>query len=562
MTARATTGVRTAVPRPGFLARVGGLGSVFGKTLRDSRRTILVVGLLAGLLMFASAAALATQFATQQSRLELVAQAELLPVVMRGLLGEPIAVETLGGFLSWRVGNTLPAMLGIWSVLALSSTLAGEGARGSLDLLVSTPVPRRRIALAKVAAHVVAVALAMLLAAILTWVGGLAFGTLPVDEIPLSAALGHFALAGLLMLVSGSAAFAVAPIVGRARAAALGFVVLFGGYLVPSYAAISPVLDALSVISPFAWTEGHRPLAGRESWAPLAGLAALSAVFVAIGVVAFDRRDLGRPAALGWLRLPSLPPGTANPFTRQLADRAGAAIGWGLGIGVYGAMIAVSAEAFAEGLGQIPRIAEMVALLYPELNLREPASILQLAFFPFASLLAGLAAASFVAGWSGDERERRLDLVLSTPLPRARWMLLTGLSVLLIVVLVVAVAAGLIGPAVAAQGYDAATPLRGLVMLVLYAAAVAGIGFAVGGVVRADLAAPAAGAAVIASYLLELIGTILQLPDAILQLSLNHHFGQPMAGRWDEGGVILFAALAVGGLLVGTIGFVRRDLRG
>jgi ABC-2 type transport system permease protein len=535
---------------------------VFGKTLRDSRRALLIVGLLAGLLMFASAAALATQFATQQSRLELVAQAELLPVVMRGLLGEPIRVDTLGGFLSWRVGNTLPAMLGIWSVLALSSTLAGEGARGSLDLLVSTPVARRRIALQKAAAHVVAVTAAMVLAAIVTWLGGVAFATLPTDEIPLSAALGHFALAGLLMLVAGSAAFAVAPVVGRTRAAALGFVVLFGGYLVPSYAAISPVLDALSVLSPFSWTEGHRPLAGREAWAPLAALAALTAAFIAIGVVAFDRRDLGRPAALGWLRLPSLPAGTGHPFTRQLADRAGAAIGWGLGIGVYGAMIAASAEAFAEGLGQIPRVAEMVALLYPELNLREPSSILQLAFFPFASLLAGLAAATFVGGWSGDERDRRLDLVLSTPVPRRRWMLSTGIAVLVAIVLVMAVGAALIGPAIAAQGHDAATPLIGMSVLVLYAAAAAGIGFAVAGVVRADLAAPAAGGAVVVSYLLELIGTILQLPDEILQLSLNHHVGQPMTGRFDEGGVILFSALAVGGLLVGTLGFARRDLRG
>ena len=41
--------------------------------------------------------------------------------------------------MSWRVGNFLPVMLGLWSVLALSGTLAGEAAKGSLDLLASTP---------------------------------------------------------------------------------------------------------------------------------------------------------------------------------------------------------------------------------------------------------------------------------------------------------------------------------------------------------------------------------------------------------------------------------------
>ena len=44
--------------------------------------------------------------------------------------------SSMGGFLSWRVGNFLPAMLGLWPVIALSGTLAGEAAKGSLDLLV------------------------------------------------------------------------------------------------------------------------------------------------------------------------------------------------------------------------------------------------------------------------------------------------------------------------------------------------------------------------------------------------------------------------------------------
>ena len=59
-----------------------------------------------------------------------------LPPVFQGLLGEPIHIETLGGFLSWRVGNFLPVLLGLWSVIALSGTLAGEAASGSLDLVV------------------------------------------------------------------------------------------------------------------------------------------------------------------------------------------------------------------------------------------------------------------------------------------------------------------------------------------------------------------------------------------------------------------------------------------
>ena len=85
--------------------------------------------------------------------------------------GEPINLETLGGFLSWRVGNFLPVLLGLWPVIALSGTLAGEAAKGSLDLLASTPQSRRTIALEKLAGHVTAVALAMLILAVAIWAG-------------------------------------------------------------------------------------------------------------------------------------------------------------------------------------------------------------------------------------------------------------------------------------------------------------------------------------------------------------------------------------------------------
>lgn len=547
---------------PTLRARAVGLGTVFGKTLRDSRRAVAIVGLVTGLLLVLSAAGLAAQFATAASRAQLVAQAELLPVALRGLLGEPIAVDRLGGFLSWRVGNSLPPMLGIWSVLALSGTLGGEAGRGSLDLLVATPVSRRRIASEKLLAHVAGVGAAMLAAAILTWLGGLAFSRLPGDEIGLGAALAHFSLTGLLMLLAGSVAFAVAPVVGRGRAAAAGFVVLFAGYLIPSYAELSSAIAAVEPLSPFSWTAGHRPLGGRYDWPPLGALALLIVLLGGAGVLAFERRDLGQAAALRWLRLPSPPPGTANPFARQLFDRLGPAVAWGAGIGLYGALIAASAEGLSESLGQLPGIRQMIERVYPGVDITAPSGVLQLAFFGFASLLGGLGAASLVGGWSGDEVRRRLDLVLSAPVARRRWALATGLALLVAVAVLAATVAALIALAVASAGGDAVTPAAGLAMLALYGAAIVGIGFAVGGLVRADLAGLVAGAVVIGSYLLELIGNVLRLPDWVLALSLNHHLGQPLVGRFDETGVALYAALAVGGLALGTWGLGRRDLRG
>ena len=64
---------------------------------------------------------------------------------LRSLPG-PVWIVSLGILVN-RVGNFLPVMLGLWPVLALSGTLAGEAAKGSIDLLASTPHSRRSIAL-------------------------------------------------------------------------------------------------------------------------------------------------------------------------------------------------------------------------------------------------------------------------------------------------------------------------------------------------------------------------------------------------------------------------------
>ena len=96
---------------------------------------------VAALFMFGTGApyGFAPEFSTVELRQAFIAGINSLPILVRGLLGEPINIEFMGGFLSWRVGNFLPAMLGLWPVIALSATLAGEAAKGSLDLVVSTP---------------------------------------------------------------------------------------------------------------------------------------------------------------------------------------------------------------------------------------------------------------------------------------------------------------------------------------------------------------------------------------------------------------------------------------
>jgi ABC-2 type transport system permease protein len=400
----------------------------------------------------------------------------------------------------------------------------------------------------------------MVLLALITWFVGLVFASLPGDEISIVAALGQAALYGLLMLAAGSVAFATAPFVGRTRAAAFGLITLFAGYLINSYASLSPTIDALRPVSWYSWTAGHRPLAGVTDWPSMGLLAVVSVVLLGIGVLAFERRDLGDARALSWLRLPGLPAGTGGPFRRQLADRSAVALAWGLGTGLYAALIILSAEAFAKSIASIPQIAALIEAIYPDVDLQQPSGVLQLAFFAFGSFILGLAGASFAAGWATDETRHRLDLVLSTRVSRRRWAFASGLGVLAAIAVTTVTLAVMVGAVVATQGGRVLEPVLGVGVLGLAASAYTGLGLAAGGLVRASLAAPVTAGLVIATFLLDTLGEALDLPDAILDLSLYRHLGQPLVGTFDVAGVAGAVGLAVGGLIVATVGLARRDL--
>jgi ABC-2 type transport system permease protein len=545
-------------PRP--WSRVMGLTSIFAKTVRDSRRAALIVGLVGGVLMLATAAPYGLEFNTPEARALLVGQMSSLPAVFRGLLGEPINIDTLGGWISFRVGNILPIMLGLWSVLALSGTLAGEAARGSLDLLAATPASRRSIALQKVLGHVAALAVAVVLIGIVTYLASPAFAVLPADHFGFAEAFGFAMLAGLLILACGATSFAVAPFVGRTRALAFGLIVMFGGYVIASYGALSSLIATLGPLSFFDWTAGHRPLAGITDWPAVGLLAIVTVILLAVGVIGFERRDLGGSTALAWLRLPSLPAGVRGPYTRQLADRLGVAIAWGVGIGIYAALIAGSAKQFAEVILSLPQIQDYLNVLYPNIDLLQPSGLLQLAFFSFGTLMVGLAGASLVAGWSSDETEDRLDLILSAPLSRVRWFVSSGAGVMTGIGILAGLTAVIVTLAVLQVGGAVVDVALGTLVLGLAAAGFAGIGLAVGGVVRASLAAPVTAVLVLLTFLLDTLGAALKLPDPILQLSLFKHLGQPMAGTYDAVGIVAALVMALGGLAVGAWGMQRRDL--
>jgi ABC-2 type transport system permease protein len=543
--------------------RIYGFGSLFGKSLRDSRRAILLVGGFCALMALISAAFIGSQWPTAQLRAEGVALTTALPAIFTGLYGgSAINADTIGGFTNWRYGLMFFLLPGIWSLIALSGTLVGEMRRGSMDLIAASPIPRARIAIEKVGAHVAAMTIAMLIVALVIWTSSLALGTLPGDEIPLTDALSYALLMGLVGLAAGGVAFALAPVVGRGAAAGLAALLLVGSWLVNGYRESIAVFDTLSALSFFSWTANHRPIAGIHDPVSMLWPALIAAGGIGIGIIAFVRRDIGE---VGALRLPSLPGwmlGISGPTRRTLGERLGAIGAWGAGIGVYALVIATSSRDLQRMIDETPSLAEMMRAAFPNVDLSDPGFGLQLLFVQFGTLIIGFAAAALVGGWASDESEGRLELLLTTPVARARWAALTGLGTYLAVLGVSIIVALVAALGVALAGDEPLTPLIGTGVLALHGTAAAGIGLAVGGLVRPSLAAPAVIVVVVGWLLIEILAPLLELPDWVGDLVLSSHYGEPMVGSWDPVGVVAAVTIAIVGLALCAYGFSRRDLRG
>lgn len=544
---------------PGTITRLAGLGSIFGKGVRDSRRTIVIITTLLVVLVAITASQIALEYNSVAERLTLAAQMSALPEIFQGMLGKPIAIETLGGFLSWRTFGFLPVMVGIWSVVTLSGSLAGELARGSLDAIAAGPISRRRLALEKVGSHLASLGIVVLVLALGTHAAIVAFGNLPGDQVGLGPVLAQHAWVFLASLAPGAVAFAVAPILGRGTALGIGAIVLFGSFIVNGYADSVPAFEQVRGLSYFGLTAGHRPMAGAWDWGSIGLLAALIVVALAVGVALFDRRDLVVPSG-GRQRVPPLRLGIAGPFWRSYFERVPAAIAWGLGIGLYGLVLATSADEFVAQLSKIPQVLEMITRLFPDADILSTGGFLQLAFFSEAVIIVALAAAAFVGGWASDEGEGRLEIILGTPTARIGWALRSGAGVFAAIATLIVFAdlGAILGAAV--QGESGWKIALGITVLGAYGMAIAGVGLAVGGLVRPSIAAPVTVGLGLGFYLLDILGSILRLPDWVVSLSLNQHLGKPILGDFDAFGLALCAVLALGGLALSAIGIQRRDL--
>jgi ABC-2 type transport system permease protein len=264
-------------------------------------------------------------------------------------------------------------------------------------------------------------------------------------------------------------------------------------------------------------------------------------------------------AGLGLPRLPAGVLGVRGPISRAFGDQLPRALAWGIGLGVFGATLASLVGPMSKQIGSDPNLLRTFRTAFPNFDLTSAGGFLQL-FVQLFYIAAGFAAATFVSKWASDETDGRLEEALATPLTRGRWVIAGAVGALLADVVMTLVFAIGIGVGGLSGGVSVGTAMLGSASLGLFAAAVIGVGIAVGGVWRTSLAAEVAAVVVVLTYLVDLLAPAFTLPDWLHQLAITAHMGQPMVGAWDPMGIVLCVALAVGGTLVGAWGMTRRDV--
>jgi ABC-2 type transport system permease protein len=268
------------------LGRERSLGAVWSKTLRDQRRALPAWAVAIGLVVL-----MYTAFypSIKSNAAQFTQYMENLPEAVRNMLGGADIASPEGYLMSEIFSFMGPVLLLVFAVGAGARAIAGEEERGTLDLLLSTPVRRRRV----VADKFVAMTIGTLVLAVTAWLVTALIG--PVFDVNVSFAglIAAFLNLFLMALAFGTIALALGAATGS-RALAIG--VASGAalltFLLKTFASVVPWLRPYRLLSPFYYYTGHDPL--RTGFTPLDPivLAAISVVALAAALATFEGRDL------------------------------------------------------------------------------------------------------------------------------------------------------------------------------------------------------------------------------------------------------------------------------
>ncbi|WP_394252695.1 ABC transporter permease [Arthrobacter pityocampae] len=311
----------------------------------------------------------------------------------------------------------------------------------------------------------------------------------------------------------------------------------------------------LTWLSPFGWGEQTRPFA-EDDVGPIVLCTGFAVVLAGVAVALQSRRDLGGsfvPERHGRSEAPatlSSPIGLVARLSRP------SIIGWGVG-GLVTGILATTLAAVIRDIGaDNPALERIMQAIAGGVDMEQGTVVV---FFTMLGILAACCAVQTVCRARQEEVHGTAELMLSTPVDRARW--LASFMVMAFVGIVVVIGAALAGAAAGLASRNGDWSLLGDVAVTgagqIAAASVFVVVTAVIFVVAPRLTIPLGWALVLVSMVLGLFGPLFGFPDWAVRLSPTGvaptvtSDGVDVQGLWW-----LLAAVVAGGAL--ALGLMRR----
>jgi ABC-2 type transport system permease protein len=544
--------------------------SVYLKTLRDYRVAILGWGIGMGLVMVELIAAITSLATTPQARAELESLASQF-----AWNAEAVRADTPGGYATWKLGIFV-FLICVWPLLAASRTLRGEEERSSLDLLLSVPRGRARVALEKIAAIWTALVLMGVIIAVMTYGTGVRFNA----DFSFGDALLFGLNLSLICAVIGGVALLISQFTqerGPAAGATGGLLMLF--IVVDMAHRVIPNTDWISRLSPIYYYNLSKPLVPSYG-TNVGGLGvqlALAAVLSAVAVWLFVHRDVGdvvplpvrlrrsRPEGAPPAALPAGDWSVRSIYARSVAMAAMPTLWWTLGMAAGAAWMVALVKQMSDQIQKIASSSPFLQQLLDNLGGAGAAfndSLLSTIFFLLPVLLMTFAVTQ-VGRWTADEDEGRLEMILSTPQSRPAVLLgrFAALATSTVIIGVVTLAAVVVVAAAAGvtldQGKLAAATL-GIIPMGLFVAA---LGYLAGGWLRGAADTGLLSFLLAAWFFITFVGPELKWPESTLRLSALYYYGTPLLHGVQVGDMLVVVGVGAAALILATYRFARRDIR-
>ncbi len=541
--------------------------SIFVKTLRDYRVAILGWGIGMGLVVVSPMATVSTLINTPQQR------AELTSLAASFAWNADLAAATVGGYATFKIGIFI-FLICVWPLLAASRMLRGEEERGSMDVLLSLPRGRVRVAVEKVAAMWVALLAMAVLIGLVAFAGGKQFSA----DFNLPDALLFGLDLALICAVFGGLALLISqftqergPAAGWTAALLLVFIVL------DMVHRVIPNTLWISRLSPIYYYNLSKPLvpSNGTSAAGMLVLLALAAGLTAAAVWLFARRDVGDTVPLP--RRLRLPERAARPnvlpaddwslrsiYARGLGMVAMPTVWWTLGIAGGAAWFVVVIKQTESKLAELASGSSLFKTLITQFgssNAGFNASLLSAIFLILPLLLMAFAVTQ-VNRWSSDEGEGRLDIVLSTPQSRLRVLLgrFAALTTATVVIGVATLVATAVAAAVAGLKLDTGNLAAATLGMIPMGLLVAAVGYLAAGWLRTAADTGLLSFLLAGWFFVSFVGPELKLPDGTLRLSPFYYYGTPLVHGLQVADMLLLVAVGAVALALGSVRFMRKDI--